>query len=267
MEKEYKGITIKEVMSRLRISRCWILNHLTHNPNIKHIEKKPSKGAKVIYDGEMLRAYFMNQAVFSRQTKRISLDFEIEKYKKSHSNIAIDKTAFLGNIPDMKKIKRSELPAISVNSFDFWDLDLLFPKEYTQGNSDENAPIKTTEYCYRDMFRAGAIKIQLGTQKTMFYIPSEDGVIQPHLSDVFKVSLTASNYYLVPADWEPFYKGVNLKTDKRNSNHGTFGHDGSNAGRFALPKEEQRRMRSLRATDKEWALILAYANKIKNEKL
>lgn len=70
---------------------------------------------------------------------------------------------------------RKNIITIPVKPFDFWDKKLYFPKEYYQEDTpDENSKPLTAEKCYRDMFLAGAIKIQLGKQKTMFYIPDED---------------------------------------------------------------------------------------------
>ncbi len=66
---------------------------------------------------------------------------------------------------------------------------------------------KIAEICYRDMFKADAIKIQLGRQKTMFYISEEKNVTIPPLKELSKVKYDDFNCYLVPADWEPFYKG------------------------------------------------------------
>ena len=203
------SIALTEVMERMRLSRNYIVRRITHE--IKHLESSPSKGTKVFFDEKMLRAFFKDNATFTRQTKRINIKHEIEKYKNANPNkpTFIDYKDFLGNIPDMSKIKRSELPAVPVKSFDYWDLPIIFPKEYRRGN-DKDSPVVNAEICYRDMFRTGAIKIQLGSQKTMFYIPQEEKICHPPLQEAQRASVTNPDYYLVPADWEPFYKGIDL---------------------------------------------------------
>jgi len=221
------GIPLKEVMEKLRISRNWINRNITNK--VAHLEDFPNTGKRVIYDAEMLRGVLTHKSTFTRQTKRINIGYEFKKYKKANPGkpTPTDYKEFLGNIPDMKKIKRSELPAIPVDKFDYLDLPLIFPKEYTQGDNPENATIKTGEICYRDMFRAGAVKIQLGTQKTMFCIPEEKEIVHPSLKDVQKASVTDPNYYLVPADWEPFYKGITITKEKESevSNQSAYNYD------------------------------------------
>ena len=212
-QRTVQGISISELMEKLKLSRNYITRNITHC--IPHLEEAPSKGARVMFDGDMLRRYLVSQAKFTRQTRRISLDYELYKYRKAHPDEKLpDMMEFLGKLPDMKKIQRSDLPAVPVDEFDFWDLPLIFPKEYVQGNDEPDAPVKTAELCYRDMFKAGAIKIQLGSQKTMFYIPEEEDIVHPPLRDLQKSPVDSDRYYLVPADWEPFYKGINSKPSR-----------------------------------------------------
>ena len=75
---------------------------------------------------------------------------------------------------------RTTLPAIPAPKFDIWSerSKLIFPKEYHADLSDPKSPILSAEICYRDMYLAGAYKIQLGKQKTMFYL---DEVPSPQL--------------------------------------------------------------------------------------
>lgn len=209
-QRPVQGISIAELMNKLKLSRNYITRNITHC--IPHLEESPSMGARVLFDGNKLRRYLVSQAKFTRQTKRINIDYELYKYREAHPNEKIsDVMEFLGKIPDMKQIKRGDLPTVRVNEFDFWDLPLIFPKEYTQGNDEPDAPVKSAEICYRDMFKAGAIKIQMGRQKTMFYIPEERGIVHPPLRELQKNSVDTDRYCLVPADWEPFYKGLNSK--------------------------------------------------------
>ncbi|WP_303814196.1 hypothetical protein [Selenomonas ruminantium] len=220
------SIALTEVMERMRLSRNYIVRRITHE--IKHLESSPSKGTKVFFDAKMLRAFFKDNATFTRQTKRINIKHEIEKYKNANPDkpTFIDYKDFLGNIPDMSKIKRSELPAVPVKSFDYWDLPIIFPKEYRRGN-DKDSPVVNAEICYRDMFRTGAIKIQLGSQKTMFYIPQEEKICHPPLQEAQRASVTNPDYYLVPADWEPFYKGITITKETENevSNQSAYNYD------------------------------------------
>ena len=53
------------------------------------------------------------------------------------------------------------------------------------------------------------------------------------------------------------------KFDRRRYNKGVVGHDGSNAGRPALPEHLKRKNHTIRATDEEWELIKEFADKLK----
>lgn len=205
-----RGISINELISRLKLSRNYITRNITHC--VDHIEAAPSKGTPVIYNEAMLRNYLTHKSVFTRQTRRINLEHELLNYIKGHPNDKRIKShdfeeQFIGKIPDWTKAKRSELPSIPQKSKDFWDFPLIFPKEYTQGDDSPEAATKTAEICYRDMFKAGAIKIQLGRQKTMFYIPPDREVDMPPLKQLSKTRYDDRHFFLVPADWKPFYQG------------------------------------------------------------
>ena len=207
MYENQKGISISEIIKRLKLSRNYITRNITHC--VRHIEKEPSKGARVIFDERELREYLKNQATFTRQTKRVNLNYEIEKYNKIHPENKIDRNnfkEFMGNVPKMSDVTRRELPPIPVKAFDFWDETLIFPKEYKIG--DENSKVQNAEICYRNMFDIGAVKIQLGKQKTMFCIVNEPNVIKPNLSDIKNRNYDTMEYCLLPADWQPFYKGI-----------------------------------------------------------
>ena len=205
-----QGISINELTSRLKLGRNYITRNITHC--VEHIEASPSKGTPVIYNERMLREYLVRKSTFTRQTRRINLEQELQEYKTKHPNderiqYRDFEKLFIGKIPNWAIAKRSELPAIPLESADFWDYPLIFPKEYTQGDDSPDAKTKTAEICYRDMFKVGAIKIQLGRQKTMFYIPEEKNVTIPPLNELTNLKYDDFNCYLVPADWEPFYKG------------------------------------------------------------
>ncbi len=53
------------------------------------------------------------------------------------------------------------------------------------------------------------------------------------------------------------------KIDRRKYNSGVVGHDGSNAGRPALPTHLKRKNHTIRATDEEWALIKEFSDRLK----
>ena len=217
---ESAGISINELASHLRLSRNYITRNITHC--VKHVEKFPAKGAVVRYDERDLRAYLTHICTFSRQTKRINLEKEFQDYIKQHPDDKRRKDSdfqrkFIGKIPKLKEIQRSEIPFIPLEAMDFWEFPLIFPQEYSQGDNSPEAKRKTAELCYRDMFKIGAIKIQLGRQKTMFYIPKEEGVHLPPLKELSFLDYHDPNCFLVPADWKPFYEGHIPPKQKRTS--------------------------------------------------
>lgn len=197
-----KGISIDEIVDRLKLSRNYVTRNITHC--VRHVEDNPSKGTRVLFDSEMLRKHLANKASFFRQTMRIDVNYEIQKYMKVNNlKEKPNMIKFLGNIPDMKTIKRSQIPAIRLQSIDFWDLDLIFPREYTRDYPNKETPVVPSEIFYRDMFKVGAIKIQLGNQKSMFYISGKWS-----LRYLLYTPVDSPDCFLVPADWEPFYKGL-----------------------------------------------------------
>ena len=167
-----RGISINELISRLKLSRNYITRNITHC--VDHIEAAPSKGTPVIYNEAMLRDYLARKSAFTRQTRRINLEHELQNYIKKHPNDERIKShdfeeQFIGKIPDWTKAKRSELPYIPQRSRDFWDFPLIFPKEYTQGDDSPDAATKTAEICYRDMFKAGAVNTARQAENHVLY--------------------------------------------------------------------------------------------------
>ena len=216
-QRSIQGISISELMKKLKLSRNYITRNITHC--VEHIEEAPAKGARVIYNACHLREYLAQKCTFTRQTRRINLEREIQQFADKHPDDkrlrkSTFREDFIGKIPDWNNVKRSELPAIPLKATDFWDFPLIFPKEYTQGNESPDAIRKSAEICYRDMFKIGAIKIQLGRQKTMFYIPYDEGVCLPPLNQLSKINNTEETCFLVPADWEPFYRGHEAPSSK-----------------------------------------------------
>lgn len=196
--KDY-GISYADIINRLKLSRSYIVHNITNR--VKHLEDNSSKGTGVLFDPNELRLHLLSEATFTRRTKLINVDWEIGQYIKLNPNCNLNFTEedFIGDISNLKSNKRSELPEISVDPFDFWDMSLVFPKEYPKGG----------EICYRDMFAIGAVKIKLGPQKTMFCLKNDErGVNYPNITDYnnIKALCNNSNYLLVPADWCPFYR-------------------------------------------------------------
>ena len=216
-----KGITINELSSRLRLSRNFITRNITHC--VEHVEDFPSKGSIVKYNEAQLRDHLKHLCTFSRQTKRIDLEKELKRYAAQHPDDQRIKEInfrdqFIGRIPHWGSTpKRTLYPAIPLQTVDFWDYPLIFPKDYTQGNESPEAERVTAELCYRDMFKIGAIKIQLGRQKTMFYIPKDEGVDLPPLNELSSLSYRDEHCFLVPADWTPFYEGCKQLPPKRTT--------------------------------------------------
>ena len=215
-----QGISINDLMEHLKLSRNYITRNITHC--VEHVEESPAQGARVIYNEKHLREYLAQKCTFTRQTRRINLEEEIKTYIAQHpKDERIKKKSFysdfIGKIPNWNIIKRSELPCIPLESKDFWDFPLIFPKEYTQGDDSPDAVRKSAEICYRDMFKIGAIKIQLGRQKTMFYIPNDEGVHLPSLKQLSKVNYDEEDCFLVPADWKPFYHGHEAPSAKSDT--------------------------------------------------
>ena len=79
-----QGISINDLMERLKLSRNYIIRNITHC--VEHIEEAPSKGARVIYNGYQLRKYLVQKSTFTRQTRRINLEHELQNYIKEHPN-------------------------------------------------------------------------------------------------------------------------------------------------------------------------------------
>ena len=195
------GVTVSQLTEALKLSRSYVVQRITHA--VKHLEDSPVKGTAVIFDEEDLSNWLMTHIEVTRQTKRVNLPEE-RKRRGAPANDAY----FIGDIPAKWDPKvRTTLPAIPAPKFDIWSerSKLIFPKEYHADLSDPKSPILSAEICYRDMYLAGAYKIQLGKQKTMFYL---DEVPSPQLHAYLREeTLHPRNaYFLVPADWHPYYK-------------------------------------------------------------
>ena len=171
------GISTQDIMRKLCVSRTYVTNNITHT--VKHLDNPRS--SLVIFDETELRKWLMQHATFTRQTQYIDLDAYAKKHILHHTRYSAED--IIGQVPRIYDHKQRGLyPYTKVKPFDFWDKPLIFPKNYTDVNGNK----KSAEMCYRAMFDEGAIKIQLGLQKTMFYIPAHKE------SDFF-----------VSADWIP----------------------------------------------------------------
>lgn len=221
------NVPLADIMSKLKLSRNYITRNISHV--VKQVKVNndgtPVKGSAVVFDGEDLRRWLINKATFTRQTRRIDLYAYMKRYHVTNPKRML---GMLPPTPDKKdrlsakrlaehseiilsETKRSAIQPIEVEPFDFFDKKLIFPKEYYHTEEDRRNDKKaSSEICYRDMYLAGAIKIQLGLQKTMFYIPEEDDL--PPLEELVRQPINSPDYPLVTADWEPgtgsvsFYK-------------------------------------------------------------
>lgn len=245
-DAHFPDISIAEIIQRLKIGRDYISKNISKNKQIRRhmISSNNKNGAELIFNGYDLRKWLMEHATFTRQTRRMHLDTVYEVFndkdaplsdvlgplpiaprdkrkrgnKKEEPHTLTD--IFGRPLPLFSEKKRKEISTIEVKPFDFWDKKLYFPKEYYR----EDHPVPgthplTAENCYRDMFLAGAIKIQLGKQKSMFYIPEKDNL--PPLSDLKDIPINDTKLPLLPAAWRPFLGYITTSYIPTNPNEPT----------------------------------------------
>ena len=192
-------VSIPQLMNRLKLSRNFITRHITHA--VKHVEENRSKGSVVLFDKADLCNWLQTHATFTRQTHFVNIDKLFREEQKKNPNADIDE--FLALPPEVKSLggidatKRRLVPAVPVESFNFWDKLLIFPKEYHADLSNPESPLLSPELCYRDMFRIGAVKIQLGRQKTIFCIPELQ-------RDEYHTLIYETGDTLMPIAWQPY---------------------------------------------------------------
>ena len=183
------AISTQDIMNKLCVSRNYVTRNITHV--VKRIENPYS--SLIWFDTMDLRKWLIQHATFTQQTKYVDLAI----YMKDSALDCPSRQKVLGSVPPAYDDKRrGQYPHIPVKPFDFWDKPLVFPKNYTNNTGRR----LSAEMCYREMFRQGAIKIQLGSQKTMFYIPEH-----------------STDEQLVSADWIPM-KGCQYLLKKNISN-------------------------------------------------
>lgn len=173
------GVTIKEILERLRVSRGFVTRNIA--PAVTQVGTPATKGTMVYFDEASLSDWLRAHATFTRQTCRLP--------REKYDQIAPDR------ILPLNPLKRNQTTIVKAENRDIWSIPLLiFPKEY-HGNRDDITRITSPEVCYRDMYKAGAIKIQLGTQKTMFAVPNPhyDGISDKkmYLSDPLEIQQLA----------------------------------------------------------------------------
>ena len=179
------GIPIKEIMHRLQVSRNFITRNI--DPFVPSQKIITSAGSIVCYNKPALRRWLKEKATFTQLTRRITT----AEYKK------LDASAKEGQYL-IDPLHRTLLTPVPVKSMDIWDLPLIFPKDYHGSRRDLNR-ITPPELCYRDMFKAGAIKIQLGRQKTMFYIPGLKNLDPAAIHEYADKPFDEPDHILVPA--------------------------------------------------------------------
>lgn len=195
MESKPKvSIPTSEIMHRLQVSRNFVTRNIA--PFVTSDKIITSAGSIVCYEEAGLRRWLEKNATISQLTKRITT----AEYKKLNDSARAECRL-------LNPLHRTLCKPVPVKSMDIWDLPLIFPKEY-HGSRRDISRITPPELCYRDMFKAGAIKIQLGRQKTMFYIPRLDSrdasVVQEYADKPFD----EPDHILVPAMVFPSAKGL-----------------------------------------------------------
>ena len=121
------------------------------------MEDKRLSNGRIFVHERYLREWLLHSAQFQRQTILLPPEKEDAHNKelKQYTDISTEW--------DLCNTRRKKWPYRYVQPFDFWNLDLVFPK------TDDRYMYK--EECYRDMFSLGAVKITMGKNKTMFYLP------------------------------------------------------------------------------------------------
>ncbi len=177
-------VSAQEVADRLKVSRNYVQKNI--QPFVYSVRQKNGSETTVYFDKDELCCWLISNASFSRQTWR---------FKKGDPEPKKDE-----NEPELIPYRRNKVMAVPVLPFDFWDLPLIFPKDYHRPFSGK---VSSAELCYRDMFKAGAIKIQLGTQKTMFYIPGLNSNDPKAVQEWADLPFDDPEHPLFPATWLP----------------------------------------------------------------
>lgn len=155
--EEQGYVPLNTIMERLQVSRNFVTRNIA--PFIPFRKFSAPEGSIVCYKENLLRQWLKENATFTQLTK-FATRAECDRVSP----------AVWEKMPAVDPLHRTILTPVPVEPMDFWDLPLIFPKNY-HGSRKDPGKITPPEICYRDMFKAGAIKIQLGKQKTMFYIP------------------------------------------------------------------------------------------------
>ncbi|MFV0637044.1 hypothetical protein [Mitsuokella sp. WILCCON 0060] len=150
-------IPLNTIMERLQVSRNFVTRNIA--PFVPFRKFSAPEGSIVCYKETLLRQWLKENATFTQLTKFATKD-----------ECDMVPAPVWDEMPMVDALHRTNLTPVPVEPMDFWDLPLIFPKNY-HGSRRDPGKITPPEICYRDMFKAGAIKIQLGKQKTMFYIP------------------------------------------------------------------------------------------------
>lgn len=155
--KDKSVVYIDDVVSRLHVSRNYV-----HQVILPVVRNEMVHG-RVEIDETELRQWLMDTATFSRQTKFVSSfggeDIEYCKLLSSHRI----------KFKSPSETQRNQLPHRKVKPFDYWDKELVFPDDIRFSQS---------ETFYRAMFKCAAVKIKLGSRKTLFYAPAFEKVME-----------------------------------------------------------------------------------------
>ena len=171
-------VTIKDIMENLQVSKNFIYQRILSEVEYKKV------GAVTRVNKEMFISWLMGNATFLRQTvlvPKVELNNYNEEFRKKYpSDVFSDKA-------EMFAKQRKNLPFRKVKPFNFWKEaergKLLHPKMLVREGTYNN-----TETLYRDMFKRGAIRITLSSNKTFFYIPEDvpkdEGILCPAMDEV-----------------------------------------------------------------------------------
>lgn len=204
-------LSFEDIMILLNVSRSFINTEL--KPYIDYIKvsskmsvlfakriaeengiEEVSNFPSVYFNRKQLNKYLIDNCSFSIQTKVVDLadyvDYEAIKQAEQKTNrkcgfrfnkrtrqeeksfgwidkVILDELKLKAN--NVIDNKRSSLHFIAVEKQNVLRDDLVF----------QSRDYKHVESCYRDMFRRGAIKINLGKRKTMFIVPNYDSFKVP----------------------------------------------------------------------------------------
>ena len=172
-------VTMSDITNALKVAREYVYSRIL--PYVEHTKDRQDRH-KIIVNKTSLSNWLMENAEFTRQTVFVPKS-ELEDYK-SKFKVKYPADTFEEN-PKKCYQNRSIFPFRRVKPFDVWEQAVQGNLIHAKLMSDSG---NNVERIYRDMFVSGAIKIKLGRNKTMFYIPESEGVLCPAMDEVIEES-------------------------------------------------------------------------------